>query len=79
MAYRYTKRTFGYIEECVDIFSAAERGESYDSHFRDADDGRVSFYKIMCKVGTGPLCTFYMPVQSNWGIKLSFAVSPSWI
>lgn len=38
LAYRYTKRTFGYIEECVDIFSAAERGESYDSHFRDADD-----------------------------------------
>ncbi|MCR5033062.1 MAG: histidine kinase [Lachnospiraceae bacterium] len=38
LAYTYTKRTFSYIEECVDIFSAAERGEALDSHFRDSND-----------------------------------------
>ncbi|MCR4587943.1 MAG: histidine kinase [Lachnospiraceae bacterium] len=38
LAYTYTKRTFSYIEECVDIFSAAERGEALDSHFREAND-----------------------------------------
>ena len=38
LAYRYTKRTFGYIKECVDIFSAAERGEAYDRQFHEAND-----------------------------------------
>ncbi|MCR5592113.1 MAG: histidine kinase, partial [Lachnospiraceae bacterium] len=38
MAYYNTKRTFAYIEECVDIFSAAERGEALDSHVRGTDD-----------------------------------------
>ncbi len=38
LAYSYTKRSFSYIEECVDIFSAAERGEALDSHFRESND-----------------------------------------
>ncbi len=38
LAYYYTKRNFAYIEECVDIFSAAERGEAVEEHFRKADD-----------------------------------------
>ena len=38
LAYIYTKRNFSYIEECVDVFSAAERGEAVEERFRSADD-----------------------------------------
>lgn len=38
LAYIYTKRNFAYIEECVDIFSAAERGEAVEERFHVADD-----------------------------------------
>ena len=38
LAYVYTKQNFTYIEECVDIFSAAERGEAVDGRFRATDD-----------------------------------------
>ena len=38
LAYIYTKRNFSYIEECVDIFSAAERGEAVEERFRESDD-----------------------------------------
>lgn len=38
LAYTYTKRSFSYIEECINIFSAAERGEKIDNKFIKEQD-----------------------------------------
>lgn len=38
LAYSYTKRSFYYIEECLNIFSAAERGERIQKNTSDVKD-----------------------------------------
>lgn len=38
LAYSYTKRSFYYIEECVNVFSAAERGEPIERTKTDVQD-----------------------------------------